>query len=275
LLRKLSPTLPHPGCPDALPADCVPCVGGGGGDDPSGSALRCVCVRVCVAAQYDPLAPRKIKTYMNNLSAMTGMDEEGHLVGDEYFMPDFTEVRACVRAQARAAWVWARLLWWSGALRFLRNRLPPWLCVPVERPALVFALLSRVAGRCLRCVRCATGTLCGRVLGLVRGAASFAWTCGVCCLRLFLRVRPWPPRQIDRVIACSVSHEDFKRDPHQPGVLFLVKWMSLPYSECTWETLKDVDNDDAVAAFWKRQVMPKPVSVPRPALRLCVGCARA
>ena len=42
--------------------------------------------------QYDPLAPRKIRNYVASLAAITGMDEEGHLVGDEYFMPDFTEV---------------------------------------------------------------------------------------------------------------------------------------------------------------------------------------
>ncbi len=53
--------------------------------------VRTLCgYAVCV--QYDPLAPRKIKNYLASLASITGMDEEGHLVGDEYFMPDFTEV---------------------------------------------------------------------------------------------------------------------------------------------------------------------------------------
>jgi hypothetical protein len=68
--------------------------------------------------------------------------------------------------------------------------------------------------------------------------------------------------QIDRVIACSVSEEDFNADQTSDDVKFLVKWMSLPYNECTWETAKDLAADLAIAEFWARQRVPTKARAP-------------
>ena len=59
----------------------------------------------------------------------------------------------------------------------------------------------------------------------------------------------------ERVVACSVSKEDFRANPNGEEVLFLVKWLSLPYNECTWESYEVVDDEAAVEDFWARSVL--------------------
>lgn len=54
--------------------------------------------------------------------------------------------------------------------------------------------------------------------------------------------------QIDRIIA-KKSDSD--------GIRYLVKWQSLPYADATWETAADIQDDDALLAFTRRERLPK------------------
>lgn len=75
------------------------------------------------------------------------------------------------------------------------------------------------------------------------------------------------------MIGCCLTKEDYEAAPDAPDALFLVKWLSLPYSECTWETRANVDDDHLIKEFWERQVPPSKVcAVPPPSSLLSRVC---
>lgn len=67
--------------------------------------------------------------------------------------------------------------------------------------------------------------------------------------------------EVDKIISCSVTEAAYRSpDPAiSSQALFLVKWCSLPHSECTWEMVTDIRDDDAIEAFWKRERLPPKV----------------
>jgi hypothetical protein len=42
-----------------------------------------------------------------------------------------------------------------------------------------------------------------------------------------------------------------------PDHQYLIKWRALPYSECTWETAADVQNDKLIGRFHKFELIPQ------------------
>ncbi len=61
------------------------------------------------------------------------------------------------------------------------------------------------------------------------------------------------------MVACSLSKDDSEADPTEAR--YLVKWTSLAYNECTWETRADLDDDALISTFWQRQEVPPKVSL--------------
>lgn len=76
--------------------------------------------------------------------------------------------------------------------------------------------------------------------------------------------------EIDRIISCDplpVEHRDAKSEEELQGLLdaavrqsldvevhYLVKWRGIPYNECSWERVSDLQNRAAeIFAFWQRQ----------------------
>jgi len=53
-----------------------------------------------------------------------------------------------------------------------------------------------------------------------------------------------------------------------PLTVYLVKWKSLPHTECTWETKEDVDNDEKIRQFEQSNIPPNQEELrPRPRLK--------
>lgn len=83
----------------------------------------------------------------------------------------------------------------------------------------------------------------------------------------FLEIHRVIAERVDSPLHLETDEENKKKDD---GLRFLIKWNSLPYSECTWERGCDVGNDAAIERFRQQNICPsenKWKRLPHPAIR--------
>lgn len=83
----------------------------------------------------------------------------------------------------------------------------------------------------------------------------------------FLEIHRVIAERVDSPLNLESDEENEKKDD---GLRFLIKWNSLPYSECTWERGCDVVNDAAIEKFRQQNICPsekKWKRLPHPAIR--------